>query len=384
MAPDEDALREELARRDLHVFEMRPSGAGLSVGGVRLGGSAKKVPRRQFLLFNQELVTLIRAGLPLLQCLDVLLERMKEGPFKRYLEDIRERLRGGSSLSEAFAAQGEAFPRVYSATLASGERSGDLAGVLTRFVDFTRKTEALRSRVRAALTYPVLLTGMSLALVALLLFYILPSFSSFYSEFGRELPAITDLVVGISLFLQGNAIWIFGGLAIAIVAFKVYKGTPAGRFTIDRLTLRIPFLGGILRKYNVSQYCRTLATMLQGGIPLVTSLQTTGEALDNQAIAQAVQRATEDVREGMPLWQSLDDTGEIPDLAIEMTKVGESTGDLPAMLSDVSGFYDEQVDEAMTRAVSLFEPLLLIIMGSLIAFLLLAMYLPIFQLAGQS
>jgi type IV pilus assembly protein PilC len=382
VASDEQALRAELNQRDLHVFEVRSRGVGVSLGGLRVGGSAKRVPRRQFLLFNQELVTLIKAGLPLLQCLDVLLERMPEGPLQRYLSDVRDRVRSGSSLSEAFAAQGEAFPRIYSASLAAGERSGEMAAVVSRYVSFVRKTEQMRSKVTSALIYPTLLTFMSVALICLLLFYILPKFSTFFIEFDKDLPLLTDIVMRFALWLQGNGLIILGLVVIGTVAARVWYTTPPGRLFFHGLALRIPLAGVVLQKYNIAQFCRTMSTMLSGGIPLVPALQTTAGAVGNEVYVGAIRRATNEVSEGRPLWESLDDTGAMTDLAIEMIKVGEATGALAQMQSDVADFYDEQVDESMTRVVALFEPVLLVTMGCIIAVLLLAMYLPIFQLAG--
>lgn len=382
VASDEQSLRGELERRDLHVFDIRSRRLSLRVGGVRVGGGARKVKRRDFLVFNQELVTLLRAGLPLLQALDVLLERMKEGAFRQYLEDIREQVSSGAALSEAFAAQGEAFPRVYAASLTAGERSGELPSVLARYVSFAKRTEKVRSKVQAALIYPALLSVLSVGLIALLMFYILPQFSSFYLEFGQDLPPVTVFVVGIATFLQDNTVLIFGGLAALLLGLRVWHGTEPGRLALDSFQLRVPILGGVAREYNIAQLCRTLGTLLSGGIPLVAALQTTSGALSNRRFVAAIEKMATDVREGAALWDSIEKTGVTSDLTIEMIKVGEATGSLAEMLAAVADFYDDQVDDSMTRIVSLFEPILLILMGLLVAFILLAMYLPIFRLAG--
>lgn len=382
VARDEESLRQELGRRDLHVFEVRTRRPSLRIGGLRVGGGAARVPRRQFLLFNQELVTLLRAGLPLLQCLDVLLERMREGAFRRYLLDIRDRVRGGAALSEAFLAQGEAFPRIYAASLTAGERSGELPAVLARYVAFAMRTEKIRARVRAAMIYPSLLTVMSVALICLLMFYILPKFSSFYLEFGQDLPGITLFVIGIARSLQAHGLVIAGTVVVTVVVAQAWNATPAGRRFFDRVKLRVPVVGAVARMYNIGQLSRTLATLLAGGIPLVSALQTTSGALSNQTFVDAIDRMAEDVREGTALWDSIERTAVTSDLTIEMVKVGEATGALAQMLTSVADFYDDQLDDAMTRIVSLFEPVLLIVMGLLVAFILLAMYLPIFRLAG--
>lgn len=382
VARDEESLRQDLARRDLHVFELRSRRPSLRIGGLRVGGGAARVPRRQFLLFNHELVVLLRAGLPLLQALDVLLERMPEGAFRRYLTDIRDRVRGGAALSEAFQAQGEAFPRVYAASLTAGERSGELPAVLARYVAFAQRTEKIRSRVRAAMIYPMLLSFMSVGLICLLMFYILPKFSAFYLEFGQELPGITLFVIGIAKALQAQGPLLAVVLAVTIIGSQAWNRTARGRRFFDRLKLRVPVAGTVARMYNIAQLCRTLSTLLAGGIPLVSALQTTSGALSNQAFIDAVGKMADDVREGSALWDSIEHTGVTSDLTIEMVKVGEATGALSAMLASVADFYDDQLDDAMTRIVSLFEPILLIVMGMLVAFILLAMYLPIFRLAG--
>lgn len=383
VAESEDLLRVELQRRELHVFEVTARGVGLRIGGLRIGGGAKKVPRRQFLLFNQELVTLLRAGLPLLQCLDVVLERLPAGPFRRYLTDIRERVQAGSALSDAFMAQGEAFPRVYAASLTAGERSGELASVLARYVVFSKKSEQIRTRVSAALIYPAMLTAMSIGLIALLMFYILPKFSSFYAEFDTQLPIVTVMVMTASQWLQRHAIVIFPVLIGGILIARAWSATQRGREFFDGLRLRVPVLGPVVRMYNVAQFSRTLATLLAGGIPLVSALQTTATALTNSVFTSALAAITEEVRQGRSLWESIERTHVMTDLTVELCKVGEATGSLGAMLGNVAEFYDEQLDDQLTRIVSLFEPILLITMGFVVATILLAMYLPIFRLAGS-
>lgn len=382
VAPDEAALRADLARRQLHIFDIRQRGAAVTIGGLRIGAGARTVKRRDFLLFNQQMVALIRAGLPLLQALDSILERMPEGAFRRYLTDIRARVQSGQSLSEAFTAQGEVFPRVYAAALTAGERSGELATVMARYLQFAKKTEYVRTKVSGALIYPALLSAMSLGLVALLMFYILPKFSEFYVEFDAKLPGITLFVIGLATFLKSQ----IGLIAIigvgGILAARAWRQTPPGRLFFDRLTLKLPGIGPVLRMYNIAQFTRTLSTLLSGGIPLVSSLQTTSGAVDNMEFVNATLAIGEDVRQGRPLWESIDRTGVMSDLTIELVKVGESTGSLDVMLSNIAEYYDEQVDEAMTRVVTMFEPILLVVMGALVGFLLLAMYLPIFRLAG--
>jgi type IV pilus assembly protein PilC len=382
VARDEQALRAELARRQLHVFDIRHRGAGVTIGGLRIGAGARRVKRREFLVFNQQMVALIRAGLPLLQALDSVLDRMPEGAFRRYLTDIRERVQAGQALSDAFIAQGEAFPRVYAAALSAGERSGELGTVMGRYLQFAKKTEHVKTKVRSALIYPALLSAMSMGLVALLMFYILPKFAEFYGEFDAGLPGLTLFVITIAQFLQSQAVLLAITMGGGFLVARSWRRTDAGRLFFDSLILKLPMIGPVMRMYDIAQFSRTLSTLLSGGIPLVSSLQTTAGAVDNMVFANATNAIAEDVRQGRALWESIDRSGVMSDLTIELVKVGESTGSLDVMLSNVAEFYDEQVDEAMTRVVSLFEPILLVVMGAVVGFLLLAMYLPIFRLSG--
>jgi type IV pilus assembly protein PilC len=383
VAADEASLRAELSRRDLHVFEVKRTGGLLGLRGLVLAGT-RKVGRREFILFNQQMVALVKAGLPLLQAIDVVLERMKEGAFRRYLRDVRDRIKSGSSLSEAFQAQGEAFPSMYAASLTAGERSGELATVMARYLAFARKSEHVRGKVTAALIYPALLCVLSLTVVNVLLFYALPKFSAFYTDFGSQLPAYTASVINLVNFCQHHVV-IIGLTVIGLVmAVMSWRRTEQGALAMDRIQLRLPVVGKVVRWYNIAQFGRTLSTLLSGGIPLVSALQTATGAMTNREYIAAARTIGEEVRTGRALWDSMERSGVMTDMSVELVKVGESTGALDAMLANIAEFYDEQVDEAITRIVSLFEPIMLIIMGIVVAFLLLAMYLPIFNLSATT
>ncbi len=384
VAPDEASLRGDLLRRELHVFDVRLRRAGLGVGPIRIGAGIRRVSRRQFILFNQQMVALLKAGVPLLQALESTLERMPAGAFRRYLTDVRDRVRAGASLSEGFEAQGDAFPPLYSASLTAGERSGELATVMARYLSFAKKTQMLRTKVVSALIYPAVLVAVSLLSISALVFFSLPKFAAFYADFNAQLPAFTQAIIDATTWLRSNAAVTGIAIVVGIVAARWWRGTPGGRLVIDRTVLRLPLLGSVARMYNVAQFSRTLATLLSGGIPLLPSLQTVTGAMTNRVFVNACKTITDDVRQGKPLWESMDRTGAMTDLAIELCKVGEATGSLDVMLVNVADFYDEQVDENMTRVVSVLSPVIIVFMGFIVLVLLMAMYLPIFSLSGTS
>ena len=384
VAVNEAGLRTDLARRELHVFDIRVRRAGIGIGRLRLGGGVRRISRRDFILFNQQMVALLKAGVPLLQSLESTLERMPSGAFRRYLTDVRNRVRAGASLSDGFAAQGDAFPPLYSASLSAGERSGELATVMGRYLVFAKKTQMLRTKVISALIYPAVLVVVGLMSISALLFFSLPKFAAFYADFDSQLPAFTQAIISSTTWVSDHATIVGGAAVIAVIAARWWGATPAGRLTIDRVILRLPLLGSVARMYNVAQFSRTLSTLLSGGIPLVPSLHTVTGAMTNRVFINACNAITEDVRQGKALWESIDRTETMTDLAIDLCKVGEATGSLDVMLVNVADFYDEQVDENMTRVVSVLSPVIIVLMGFVVLVLLLAMYLPIFNLSATT
>jgi type IV pilus assembly protein PilC len=381
-AADEAALRRDLESQDLLLLDVRRSNPMVRQLAQALRFKSP-VSSREFLFFNQELRALVRAGLPIVPSLDVLLERRKNKVFRRALIDVRDRVKGGEALSEAFAAQGDMFPKLYAASLASGERSGELASVLERFVAYMHKLLAVRRKVVSALIYPAILVTLSIVLVALMVFFIIPKFKEFLDDFGAEMPLITKVLVGFSMACRNQWEFILGATVLGIVAAVSYAKSPAGRVALDRLKLRIPIVGGVVQNYAQNRFTRTLGTLQAGGIPLVTSLELSARAVGNAVFEAALLGVAERVREGAPLWESLDNTGLMSDLTIQMIKVGESTGALDEMLKNASDFTDEEIDAKLTRLVTLIEPLMLVFMAVVVATMLLAVYLPLLQAYGQ-
>ena len=383
VAADEAALRRDLENQDLMLLDVRRSNPFLQqlARKLRVKGS---IPSREFLIFNKELIALVRAGLPIVPSLTILLERRKNATFRHALMDIRERVKSGESLSEAFGAQGDLFPPLYSASLASGERSGEMASVLARFIDYTQRVLAIQRKVVSALIYPAILFTLSIGLVSLMVFFIIPKFNEFLKDFGQELPLITQIIVGIALFCQERWQFILAGTVTGFFGFMVWHRTPGGRYVMDNLKIRLPILGEIVRNYAQNRFTRTLGTLQAGGIPLVTSLELSSRAVGNVVFERELNKVTTKVREGEALWESLDKTGLISDINIQLIRVGESTGALVEMLENASEFTDEEIDTQLSRMVTMIEPAMLVFMAIIVATMLLSIYLPMIQLQGGS
>ena len=386
VAESEARLRHELEEKGLFVLAIQPRGAfglpslpGLPALTFR---QRRKVSTREFLVFNQELATLLKAGMPLAQSLDILRRAVPNATFKAVLDDVHQRVQAGSSLSEAFEAHGSMFPGVYTASLMAGEKSGSLDTVLRRFIAYTKIVSSVRRRVLSALMYPLVLVLLSIAVVTIIVVKVVPAFAEFYSGFNTELPLATRVLTSTSTAISANLLWIL--LVVAGVAFVLWRWfkRPGQRTRLHALLLGAPLIGGVSTKFATAQFSRTLATLLQGGIPLVTALDVAARAIGNRAMAQQIDVVARDVREGQSLAAALSSRGIFPDVAIKMVEVGEATGALQDMLNAQADFYDEDIDTTLTRFVALVEPTLLIIMGIVIAGLLLALYMPVFQLSS--
>jgi type IV pilus assembly protein PilC len=378
-AADEGSLRSQLGGEEMLVLSLRRQGILGSIVPQLGGGRRKRIPGKEFLVFNQELLALVKAGLPIINCLEILIERRKNPVFKHVLIDIRDQVRAGTSLSEAFDSHGDLFPSIYSPSLASGERSGEVGSVLERYVKYSKTVTALRKKVVSALVYPALLLILSLGLISILILYVLPKFSEFFVGMEAELPMLTIVLVNSSLFMRNNVLFLVAALAAAYVAFVAWKRTPTGQIQLDRIKMSLPLVGRVWHLYAVSRFCRTLGTLLAGGIPLVSSLEVAGKGVGVKLFAARTKDVMAQVREGRSLWESLENTKAFTDMTVEMIRVGEETGSLENMLMNVADFYDEEIEADLATLISLMEPLLLIFMGAVIATILLSIYLPLFK-----
>jgi type IV pilus assembly protein PilC len=376
-APTLESLRRELEGKGLHVFRITPARRGLSLPFLR---RREHISSLDFLAFNQQLATLLAAGIPVLQSLELLQRAQSDSFMRQMLARVLEEVKSGAALSEAFAAQGKTFPRLYSASLMAGERSGELVQVLERYVRYQEMMEGVRRKVTSALTYPAVLLSLAFGLVALLVTYVIPRFASFYVGFAAELPLITQIIVESSHWLQRHLVYVAGGALLGALAMRRWLRSERGGITWDRWRLRWPFLGEVFHLFALSQFVRSLATLVAGGTPLVNAIEIAVSTVTNRFVHKVLLRVAPRVREGQALWTSLQQTQLFPDLSLAMVQVGEATGALEGMLFNVSRFYDETIEARLARIVTLVEPAVLVLMGVIISGLLLSVYMPMFTL----
>ena len=379
VAQSEAALRRELEEKGLHVLALKPR---LGLGGISFGGESRKIKRHEFLVFNQELATLLKAGMPLVQSLDILRSRLSNPLFKSVLDDVYEKVRGGTALSDAFSAHGDLFPSVYTASLMAGERSGNLDAVLRRFVAYSKTIDTVRSKTISAMIYPVILVALAMVLVAIIVVKVVPTFAEFYGSFNAPLPLSTRMIVAVSDIIRAQLWLILIALGAAALGFYTWIKRPGRGAQFDRWVLKLPMIGGSVHKFSTSQMARTLATLLGGGIPLVNALEIAARSTGNRHMGQELEIVGARVREGQSFAGTLLERQTVPDVAIKMIEVGESTGSLTEMLNSLADFYDEEIETEVSRFVTLIEPAMLVFMGVVIAGIVLALYLPLFNLTS--
>ena len=379
-AESEVRLRHDLEEKGLHVLSLNPRASATSWLPALF--TRRRVPRHEFLVFNQELATLLKAGMPLVQSLDMLRRQTTNAVFRAVLDAVHEKVRAGTALSDAFGEHGDLFPRVYTASLVAGERSGSLDAMLRRYVAYEKVIDGVKRRTISALIYPVILVALALGLVMIIVLRVVPAFSDFYASFGAELPLTTRIIVAISNFVLGQFPLLISVLAIVVALVITWFRQPGQRVRLDRALLSVPFIGQSFRKFATAQLARTLGTLLGGGIPLVNALDVSARSINSRYMAQELEAVTQRVREGQSLAASLTAREILPDIAIKMVEVGESTGALQDMLVSLADFYDEEIETEVSRFVTVIEPLILVVMGVVIAGLVLALYMPLFRLSS--
>lgn len=378
-AQNRELLKESLEEQGFFVFTIRKQTFRSLLGGKLLGRAPSG---RVFLTFNQELTVLLRSGLPIMQVLDTVTERMEGGGLRDALRAVREEIKGGAVLSEAFGRHPQIFPHLYVAAIKAGERSGELPVTLARFISYQKRIEGIRAKVRSAAFYPLLL---SLAVGGVLLFlmlYVIPTFTQIYADAKITLPLATRVLIGISSGLSTGAPFLLPLLVGAGLALRILLRTEQGLVWRDRLLLTIPFFGGLAVDYALLGFCRTLGTTLSSGIPVVQAMQMSRGTLNNRILEQRMGGAIRRIEEGAAISQSLSETSFFPGLALRMIGVGETTGALPEMLGDVADYYEAEVERRLDRLTTMIEPLMMMTMGLVIGGIVVAMYIPIFQLAG--
>ena len=380
VAASMDALRRELEAEGFHIFDLS---AARSRFRVPFLSRSEKVSGQDFLLFNTQLKTLLHAGMPLAQSLDLLKDQQTSPHFRALLDKVHQQLTTGVALSDAFLALGDTFPRLYANSLRAGERTGELEQVIGRYVEYQRLVEAVRRKIVGALTYPAVLIVLAAGLVVILMTYVIPSFSQFYLQFETELPLPTRLVIGSADFLSNNLILIVVGMIGSSYFFRVWRTSPAGRLITDRWKLKLPLVGRLTHLFALSQFSRSMSILLGGGTPMVPAVETSSTSVSNAYISELFLGCVHEVQEGRPLSDALHDTGYLPNLALAMIRVGESTGALPEMLTHTSDFFDESIEYTLGQIVTLIEPMILVVMGLIVAGLLLAVYYPLLTIVTR-
>lgn len=373
-ATDESVLRSELEQKGYYVFSLRRT---FTLKG--LGVRRTRIPNDLLLAFAQELAALLKAGLPLVQSLDIMLDRQRHPVFRRSLTLIRDKVKSGVALSEAFKGEAALYPPILAASLTAGERTGNLEGVLRRFASYLRLTLGLKKKAVSAAIYPAVLFVMMGGLATVLVVFVIPQFQNFYADFSVQLPLLTRALMAFSVALRHNLLW----LVLAVAGLGLFTASWLRRegsgLIVDRTLMRLPLVGRIIRMYATSQLARTLSSLLAGGLPLVNAMETSAQSISNRAMAAAVAHAVPQVREGKSLMVALESTGMIENLALEMVKVGEQTGALADMLAAVAEFYDEEMSGRVAAVMALAEPVMLVVMAVIVAGMLLAFYLPLFE-----
>jgi type IV pilus assembly protein PilC len=379
IADNEARLRRDLEEKGLYVLSLQPRGW---ISGWSPTTRRRRISRQEFVIFNQELATLLKAGMPLTQSLDILRQRVENPTFKAVLDGVHEKVQSGTAMSDAFTEHGDLFPAVYSASLLAGERAGNLDSVIRRYVAYEKLIGAARRRTISALMYPAILMGMMAILIGIIVLKVIPAFSDFYATFNKPLPLLTQVIVGVSNAISSN-ILVLGPAVIAVVLAAMFLfRQPSRRAGLDRLFLEIPWAGATARKFFTSQIARMLSTLLAGGIPLVHSLQIAVRSSSNRYMSDGLDEVRLRVQEGQSFAAALRVKAVFPEVAVKMVEVGESTGALQDMLSSLAEFYDEEVETEVERVTKLIEPVMLVVMGIIIAAVVLALYLPLFELTS--
>ncbi len=378
-APSRELLRESLQEQGFHVFYIKKNPLQFLASGQRLGS---RLSGQRFLSFNQEMLVLIRSGLPILQVLDTLMERMEVGGMLAVLREIREDVKGGASLSDAFEKFPRYFPYLYIASIRAGERTGDLPVTLARYLDYQKRMEAIKARIRSASFYPAFLSVVVTVVVLFLMLFVVPRFTQIYADAKVQLPLLTRIVIGAAEGMVNFLPLVVLVLLGVGIAGRIFLRSEKGAFWFDRLKLKLPFFGRLLGDYAVSSFCRTLSITLAGGIPAVQALRMSRGTLNNRSLEDRLLSATRRIEEGMGISPSFEKAGFFPSIALRMIGVGETTGALSEMLNEVADYYEMQVEQRLDKLTTLVEPVMMLVMGLLIGGIVVAMYFPIFQLAG--
>lgn len=341
-----------------------------------------KVTGKDIVIFTRQMSTMIDAGLPLVQCLQILAKQQDNSTFKRVLTEVQTDVESGTTLADAMRKHPKVFDNLYSNMIEAGELGGILDTILSRLAVFKEKAMALQKKIKGAMTYPAICLAIALIILVVILVFVVPVFDKMFQDFGSSLPAPTQFVVNMSHFFKNNILFIIIGVFIVSFIIKKIYNTEKGRYRIDSLLLKAPVIGTLIRRVAVSKFTRTLSTMLQSGVPILEALQVVAKTSGNKVIERAVFHVSDSIAEGRPIAEPLEESGVFPNMVVQMINVGESVGALDAMLEKIADFYDEEVDQAVDNLTAMIEPFMMVFLGGMIGGLVIAMYLPIFKIAS--
>lgn len=376
--PSQVLAEKYLLRKGMTQLKVKPKPKDL-LEGTPLGG---KVKSRDMVVFSRQFSTMINSGVPVLQGLQVMCEQTENKALKRILNQVRNDVQSGSSLYEALNKQDPVFDELYTNMVHAGETGGVLDVVLERLADYIEKASNLKSKVKGAMIYPSVVCFVAVAVVAVILIFVIPTFEALFADFGEELPLPTRIVIGLSRFVTSNMHWLFLSLVAFFVGAHFFYRSNRGRRLVDRWILSLPVFGNLLRKVAVAKFSRTFSTMVSSGVPILYALDIVAKTSGNKTVEAGVLKAKKKISEGETLSEPLEETGVFPPMVVHMLSIGESTGSLDKMLSKVADFYDYEVDVAVSTLTSLIEPIMIVFLGVVVGGLVISMYLPIFEIAG--
>lgn len=375
------AVEAQLKKFGFGSISVKEEGKGLSME-LKLPGFAKKVETKDLVVFTRQFATMIDSGLPLVQCLDILSSQQENKTFKEVLHKVKETVEGGSTFADALSKHPNVFDQLFVNLVAAGEVGGILDTILNRLAAYIEKAMKLKKQIKGAMVYPATIMTIAIGVVAVILIFVIPTFAKMFADFGGDLPTPTKIVIALSDFVLKYILLIVGLVFAVVVAIKKYYATPNGKKVIDTIALKAPIAGPLIRKVSVARFTRTLGTLISSGVPIMDGLEIVAKTAGNKVVEEAVYKVRSSIAEGKTMAEPLQESGVFPPMVVQMISVGEATGAMDAMLSKIADFYDDEVDDAVSALTALMEPMLMVFLGTTVGGLVIAMYLPIFKLAG--
>ena len=380
-APDEAAVAAALRRQGVMPGKIKEAGKGLDME-IKLPGFGGKVTTKDLVVFTRQFATMIDAGLPLVQCLDILGRQQDKKIFKDMLVQVKESVESGSTFADALKKHPKAFDNLFVNLVAAGEVGGILDTILNRLAAYLEKAQKLKKKVKSAMTYPATVVGIAVIVIAVILMFVIPAFEKMFADFGSALPVPTQIVINLSNFVQNYIVAIIGAIILLVFIIKKIYATEKGRDFIDDKVLKLPVFGILLRKVAVAKFTRTLGTMISSGVPILDGLEIVAKTAGNRTIEKAIYKVKQSISEGKTIAEPLEKSGVFPPMVCQMIAVGEQSGSIDTMLNKIADFYDDEVDDAVGNLTAMMEPMLMLFLGTTVGGLVIAMYLPIFKIAG--